>query len=541
MRKRLMFVIMALALAFTGAPAAMAAPLDTADGWARERIAEAIEKGFVPTEIQNDYTNVITRLEFCTMAVKWMEFALDRSIEALLEENKASRNPAAFSDTSDTDILAAYALGIISGEVAPTTTTPGVFNPGGSFTRQQAAVMVTNTCSAIGASVLNPPASDFADMDQAASWAVSGINFAQANGIMTGVTASPPYRFNPKGTFTRQESILLFNNINPESLPTGSGTSPNTAAIPGGGGEFRVSGVTEYDFTPNRSGVWVFRTSDCGDQDPYIELFDASGALMVCGDDSWDSGPSNNSLMYANLKAGTSYKLVAREFNENVTVTGYTLAVSLVDTIPAGGADIDVADIIGFAFTPDRTGYWNIRTSSSGGCDPFLTIYSVFSNSVELAQINDDGGDGEDAIMATFLAAGETYFIEALAWENGGRFSLSISPPIVLSGNGETVRVKGPTGYILTPAVSGEWEFKIADYGIFDPYLVVYNSLGDYIAHAEAQDDESHESISEGEVIFLSLSLAAGSKYFIYAGEYYEDFELPACSFDLAVAIAAKG
>lgn len=222
MRKRLIALAVVFVLSFSLVPVAIAAPIDTADDWARERIIEAIAKGFVPAEIQGDYGDVITRLEFCSLAVKWMEYALNRSIEELLEENGVSRNIAAFSDTSDPDILAAYSLGIINGEVAPTTTTSGIFNPDGSFTRQQAAVMATHICSAIGANVLNPQAADFEDMELAASWAISGINFVRANGIMTGITSEPPYFFNPNGTFTRQQSILLFHNINPKSLPTGS-------------------------------------------------------------------------------------------------------------------------------------------------------------------------------------------------------------------------------------------------------------------------------------------------------------------------------
>ena len=193
-------------------------PLDTADSWARERISGAISKGFVPEDIQDNYIDVITREEFCRMAVSWIEYATGTDIDQILSENGLSRNPNAFSDTTNPDILAAYALGILNGEVAPTATTPGIFNPNGDFTRQQAAVMVTNTCRAIGADVSDSPLSDFADLDLAADWAIAGINFARANGIMAGVTNTPPLLFNPHTTFTRQESILLFDNINPQSL-----------------------------------------------------------------------------------------------------------------------------------------------------------------------------------------------------------------------------------------------------------------------------------------------------------------------------------
>jgi len=218
MKKRILTAAIIMTLLLTLAPAALAAPVDTADGWARDRITAAIEEGFVPEDIQDNYKNVITREEFCRMAVKWIEYIIEKSIGEILTEEGLTINQNAFYDTTNQDILAAFTLGIITGEIAPSGETPGVFNPGGNFTRQQAAVMVMNTCKAIGADVSSPPTADFADLNLAAAWARHGINYARANGIMAGITTSPPYIFSPNGTFTRQDSIVLFYNIDPGKL-----------------------------------------------------------------------------------------------------------------------------------------------------------------------------------------------------------------------------------------------------------------------------------------------------------------------------------
>ena len=182
---------------------ASAPNLNSASTWAREGIIEAVAKGFVPAEIQGNYTNVITRAEFCRMAIRWVEYAAGTNINAVLAAKGLSRDQNAFSDTRDSDILAAYALGITSGAGG------GRFAPNGQFNREQAATMIMNTCSAIGIDVSNPPASDFTDMNTAASWAVDGINFVRANGIMSG----SGNRFAPKATYTREQSITTFNNI----------------------------------------------------------------------------------------------------------------------------------------------------------------------------------------------------------------------------------------------------------------------------------------------------------------------------------------
>ena len=179
-------------------------PLDTSAVWARDGIADAIGKGFVRGELQNNYSNVITRAEFCRMAIAWVEFAAGKDIDAILSERGLQRDTDAFTDTNDADILAAFALGITNG------TGDNKFSPDSEFSREQAAAMIANTCKAVGADAADPPPSGFTDLETAAEWALSGINFVRAHGIMQGTGDD---RFSPKTVFTREQSIVTFNNI----------------------------------------------------------------------------------------------------------------------------------------------------------------------------------------------------------------------------------------------------------------------------------------------------------------------------------------
>jgi hypothetical protein len=181
-----------------------------ASPWAREGIAEAIGKGFVPAEIQGRYQNVITRAEFCRLAVRWVEYTEGKSIDDVLAEQGKTRNVNAFTDTNDPDILAAYALGITSG------TGGGRFTPDGQFTREQSAVMIMNTLNAIGwvrdwdgAANADLP-QPFDDLEAASEWARPGISSVQLNGIMAGTGNN---NFSPKALYTREQSIVTFNNI----------------------------------------------------------------------------------------------------------------------------------------------------------------------------------------------------------------------------------------------------------------------------------------------------------------------------------------
>jgi hypothetical protein len=144
------------------------------------------------------------------MAVKWLEYKLGKDINAIIaEKGIAARASHTFSDTTDPAILAAYRLGVTAGSVAPTATSPGQFNPNGQFTRLEAAMMIMNACGVAGMDVSNAPRANFADMSQAASWAHPGINFVHANGIMSGDGTN----FLPAQTYSREQSILTFNNV----------------------------------------------------------------------------------------------------------------------------------------------------------------------------------------------------------------------------------------------------------------------------------------------------------------------------------------
>jgi hypothetical protein len=186
------------------APPPPANPLDTASTWAREGLTASIAKGFVPSDLQNNYQSVITRAEFCRLAVQWVEFKTGKSIDTVMAERGVSRNPNAFTDTNDQNILAAFALGITSG------IGNNQFNPNGSFTREQAAGMILNVGKVVGMTTTNIPQSGFADMGEVLPFCVDGVNFVRANGIMGGTGGN---NFGPKIPYTREQSILTFNNI----------------------------------------------------------------------------------------------------------------------------------------------------------------------------------------------------------------------------------------------------------------------------------------------------------------------------------------
>jgi len=66
-----------------------------------------VSKGFVPAELQNNYKNVITREQFCQMAVMYLEYATGKEIDKILSEKGLAIDPDVFADTKNEYILAA--------------------------------------------------------------------------------------------------------------------------------------------------------------------------------------------------------------------------------------------------------------------------------------------------------------------------------------------------------------------------------------------------------------------------------------------------
>ncbi len=178
--------------------------LSTADEWAHDEIISAIDKGFVPEDLLSNYTATITRAEFCRMAIMYIEYASGKTLNDLLMEKDLQIDLNAFSDTEDPDILAAYALGITTG------TGDRKFNPNGQFTREAAAGMIMNVHKALGYDVSSPPPCGFADADQISVWSKAGVDYCVSAGIMSGGSGN---MFSPKGAYTRQASIVTFDNM----------------------------------------------------------------------------------------------------------------------------------------------------------------------------------------------------------------------------------------------------------------------------------------------------------------------------------------
>ena len=179
-------------------------PWSNASAWADDELKKAAALGLIPDNLKNtDLTLPVTRAEFAAVSVKVYEALTGATA------SPASANP--FTDTANTDVLKAYNLGITSGVSADK------FNPDGLLSREQAATMLTRAYKRISMPDwtlatdsrfplgYNMPAA-FADDAKIAAYAKDSVYFMNANGIITGATATT---FAPGNQATREQALII--------------------------------------------------------------------------------------------------------------------------------------------------------------------------------------------------------------------------------------------------------------------------------------------------------------------------------------------
>jgi hypothetical protein len=175
--------------------------------WAVEELAEAASKGLIPDCLKDaDLTKTITRAEFAAVTVKVFEALTSTKAEA------AAANP--FKDTSDTEVLKAYNVGITDGK----NSKGDMFGPNDYLTREQAATMLSRVWKKVNYSGWTLKTDDqfndqfkaaytmpakFSDDDRISPWAYDSVYFMAANHIVEGSNG----KFNPKALSTASDAI----------------------------------------------------------------------------------------------------------------------------------------------------------------------------------------------------------------------------------------------------------------------------------------------------------------------------------------------
>lgn len=184
---------------------------DTPPDWAVNEIQAAIKAGLVPDNpinLQKGYRDPITRQDFCLLIEK-----LARKDPNFIAKLYSNPDEPTFSDVTNLTyagqiICWVGQMRVIDGK--PNGNGTNRFDPYDTLTREQAAKILALTVQFVSGIKDTGERYNFTDRDSFPGWDQGWIDFCGVNGIMSGVGEG---RFNPKGTFTRQEAILTMMRI----------------------------------------------------------------------------------------------------------------------------------------------------------------------------------------------------------------------------------------------------------------------------------------------------------------------------------------
>ena len=168
-----------------------------ASDWAEPELKEARTYNLIPKVLSGtDMKKQITRKEFAAVAVKLYEKLSGKTASAASKDT--------FKDTTDTDVLKAYKLGITVGMG------DGKFEPEFLITREQVATMLYRTISiAKGEKTVEfdkTKVQEFADNAEINDWAYDAVYFMNQKEIVLGVGDN---KFDAKSNTTREASLAI--------------------------------------------------------------------------------------------------------------------------------------------------------------------------------------------------------------------------------------------------------------------------------------------------------------------------------------------
>lgn len=178
---------------------------EAVDAWAADDVTESFAAGLIPYTCIEDWrtttstvlTDSCSRKSFAQMAVALLEAHYGKDIDEILVDKGATTG--SFTDTSDSAVLAANALGIVNGYGN------GSFGPENSITRQEAAAILARTAQVLGLPQDGADISGFIDLSQIGEWARDSVAVCKALGVMQGTSDTT---FDPRSPYTREQCVV---------------------------------------------------------------------------------------------------------------------------------------------------------------------------------------------------------------------------------------------------------------------------------------------------------------------------------------------
>ena len=181
-------------------------------------------------------------------------------------------------------------------------------------------------------------------------------------------------------------------------------------ALPESEGSIRIEEGRVYSFIPDRTGIWEFKTSDNGDSDPYLNVYDPYGNIIAYDD---DSAGDKNAVVTFFADAGSPHMIDVLFDGEGACTLTMTLITEVAyvqsgDALPGDGGDFRLTALSELIFVPEQSATWEFKTSDSNYAFPYIV---VLSEDGDIIGVDNDSAGEYDALLALDLDSGSTYYI----------------------------------------------------------------------------------------------------------------------------------
>ncbi len=165
---------------------------DKVSDWAAAEVTAAARAGYVTESCRHYQTYTITREQFASLAVNYLEKKTGQAIVPAPQDT--------FTDTADEAVRKAYAAGIVQGMG------DGVFGPGRPLSREQLAAMLWRAMNKAGVTAVPADLGSYADSDKVSDWARESVAALAGLKVMEGTGGG---MLSPKSSCTVEQAILL--------------------------------------------------------------------------------------------------------------------------------------------------------------------------------------------------------------------------------------------------------------------------------------------------------------------------------------------
>lgn len=166
-----------------------------ASAWAMDELRQAGKLALLdPLSGLDDWSDDITRAEFCAIAVRFYE----------LVSGESPLPGAPFLDSSDPSVLRAAALGLVGGDG------DGNFRPSDPLTREEAATVLCRLCRLIGFTPARLLDGSPSDMDSVSGWAADAVLELYRAEVFRGDELSA---FRPSGHFSAEAAAITLYRL----------------------------------------------------------------------------------------------------------------------------------------------------------------------------------------------------------------------------------------------------------------------------------------------------------------------------------------